>query len=84
MSTPIGVLIILGLGYMDGSILWPRFYYQRLDPVLRRWLADRLGVRIVRRLRPGGLHRGLLWFGPLYHTIASDQQGTMLQEVVVL
>src|SRR5215204_1938737 len=87
MSTPIGVQIILGLGYVVGSILWPRFYYRRLDPVLRRWLGDRLGVRIIWRLRPGGLHRGPLWFGPLYDTwswsIASDQQGTMLQEVVV-
>jgi hypothetical protein len=87
MSTPIGVQITLGLGYVVGSILWPRLYYRRLDPVLRGWLGDKLGVRIVWAIRQGGFNKGPLWFGPLYDTwawsIESDQPRTILQEVIV-
>ena len=87
MSTLLGVQITLGLGYVVGSILWPRFYYPRLDPALRGWLGDKLGVRIVWAIRPGGFNKGPLWFGPLYDTwawsIEGGQQRTMLQEALV-
>jgi len=87
MSTPIGVQITLGLGYVVGSILWPHVYYGRLDPVLRGWLGDKLGVRIVWAIRQGGFNKGPLWFGPLYDTwawsIEGEQQRKFFQEFIV-
>ena len=87
MNTQIGVQIALGGGYVIGSVLWPRLYYRRTDPVLRRWLGASLGVRIVWAVREGGLNRGPLWFGPLYDTwswiIEGNERGTIPQEVLV-
>ena len=87
MSAPIGVQILFGAGYLVGSVVWPRLYYRRLDPVLRRWLGDNLGIRIVWAVRQGGFHRGPLWFGPLYDTwswcVEGGERRTILQEVIV-
>jgi hypothetical protein len=68
MTAPSGLDLAFGIGYLVGSILWARLYYRRLDPVLRRWLGGRLGVRVIWTHRTGGLHRGPLWFGPKYDT----------------
>ncbi len=68
MSAPSGLDIAFGIGYLVGSILWPRIYYRQLDPLLRGWLGDKLGVRVVWAQRKGGLHHGPLWFGPKYTT----------------
>jgi hypothetical protein len=84
MSTPLGVQIAFGVAYVVGSILWPRVYYRRLDPLLRKWLGHKLKVRIVWAVRQGGLNRGLLWFGPLYDTwswtIEGGERHTVWQE----
>lgn len=68
MSAPSALDVVFGIGYLVGSILWPRIYYRRLDPALRGWLSRKLGVRVVWAHRRGGLHRGSLWFGPEYDT----------------
>ena len=87
MSVSIGAEVVFGAGYLVGSVLWPRLYYGRLDPVVRRWLGDHLGVQIVWAVRQGGFHRGPLWFGPLYDTwcwcIEGGERRTIIQEVVV-
>ncbi len=70
MSPALGLHVLAGIGYLVGSMLWPRFYYRRVDPALREWLGNKLGVRVVWAHRKGGLHRGPLWFGPTYDTWA--------------
>ena len=87
MNAPLGLQIALAVGYLVGSILWPRLYYRRLDPVIRGWLGAKLGVRIVWAVRQGGMHRGPLWFGPLYDTwawtIADGERRTMWKDGLV-
>lgn len=84
---PLGVQIALAVIYLAGSIIWPRIFYRRVDPVLRGWLGEKLGVRIGWAVRRGGFNRGPLWFGPLYDTwawvIEGDPGRTVPREVLV-
>jgi hypothetical protein len=48
MSVLSGVQVIVGIAYVVlAEILWPRIYYRRLDPALRRWLGRAVGVPVV-------------------------------------
>ena len=87
LHVPLAIQLALAIGYLVGSILWPRIFYRRVDPALRGWLGAKLGVRIRWAIRQGGFNRGPLWFGPLYDTwawvIEDNTERTVLQEIVV-